>query len=690
MKEFALIILVTFPLLGFAQSQDSVKTQHIKEVVVTAQNHVAIKDGVSYTPTPEERKSSSNYSALLARMMVAGLRVDEFSNKVETNWGKEVHFFINGVEAKDWEMKTLRPKEVARVEFLQSPSDPKYRNYESVVNFVLREYSYGGYVLAEANQGFGNNDYGDYDVAGKLKKGHMTYQAIVGGYYRNAHEIVGNNNITYTYNDGSKLNKKEDYEQDEKKRIYSTGFSARYDTDKLVWTLQTGLRFTHTPNSHTRQNILYNDADSSFSVSDSYSQALTPYINSQIVAYGLPHEAYAYGGFSFSYNHNKGNDDYRLLGSESQNIYNGTREDAYLPSLWFGYGLPVYKQNYLIFITQLNSEIYRTSYLGTADTYQKLINSYYSFDLDYSHKFSDKWSGGLLLSVPVQGYKVQDEKARTKAFLNGKITLSGSLSPKHSIYLQANITQSSINPTYYNTVVRKDDELTGSKGNSDLKTVRQAFALLSYTWMPSNEFSLNASFTWDNIIDDIVPYWHEINGLMVKEMINSGSFNPIYASITPSLSLAKGKIRLSSLISYVHEWHTGLFHVNNGYWGLYPTAYFALGKSWSVNLNYSYSSGKGYMRGSSKLTSFSDNLKCGVQFSKGNLFVKLQVNSLLLKKGHTESWLISDNIYSYAYQSRPWDRRYVSLSASYTFDYGKKLNHGGNLQFEGKSKTSVL
>lgn len=89
------------------------KTQHINEVVVTAQNHVAIKDCVSYIPTPEERKSSSNYTALLARMMVAGLRVDEFSNKVETN---------------GWELKTLRPKEVARVDFLQSPSEPKYKN----------------------------------------------------------------------------------------------------------------------------------------------------------------------------------------------------------------------------------------------------------------------------------------------------------------------------------------------------------------------------------------------------------------------------------------------------------------------------------------------------------------------------------------------------------------------------------
>ena len=177
---------------------------------------------------------------------------------------------------------------------------------------------------------------------------------------------------------------------------------------------------------------------------------------------------------------------------------------------------------------------------------------------------------------------------------------------------------------------------------------------------------------------------------MVKEMINSGSFNPIYINVTPSLNLAHGKIRLSSNISYVHEWHSGLFHINNGYWGLYPTLYCRLGKFWAVNLNYAYSSGEGYMRGSSNLTRFSDNLKLGLQYTKGNLFVKLQFNSLILKNGNTKSWLISDYIDSYSYQSRPWDRRYVSLSASYTLDYGKKINHGSNLKFNGTTKTSVL
>lgn len=93
-----------------------------------------------------------------------------------------------------------------------------------------------------------------------------------------------------------------------------------------------------------------------------------------------------------------------------------------------------------------------------------------------------------------------------------------------------------------------------------------------------------------------------------------------------------GKLRISSNVSYMREWHSGLFHINNAYWGVYPSAYLGFGKYWALNVNYTYSSGKGYMRGSSNLTRFSDNLKCGVQYSKGNLFAKLQVNSLFLKK----------------------------------------------------------
>ena len=48
MKELLLLTLLASSATVSAQEVDSVKTQHIKEVVVTAKNHVAIKDGVSF------------------------------------------------------------------------------------------------------------------------------------------------------------------------------------------------------------------------------------------------------------------------------------------------------------------------------------------------------------------------------------------------------------------------------------------------------------------------------------------------------------------------------------------------------------------------------------------------------------------------------------------------------------------
>ena len=98
--------------------------------------------------------------------------------------------------------------------------------------------------------------------------------------------------------------------------------------------MQAGLKYNKTPDIYTRQNIRYNESEETSSVSDATSQSLTPYVSSQFYLEGLPHRAYVYGGLSFSYNHNKGSEDYQLMESEGQSIINGTRENAYLPSLW--------------------------------------------------------------------------------------------------------------------------------------------------------------------------------------------------------------------------------------------------------------------------------------------------------------------------------------------------------------------
>ena len=199
---FAMSMMV-YPLAGW--SQDSLRTHVLKEVTVVSENHKAITDGVEYIPTPEERRRSADPYTLLSRMMMSGLKVDVMDKTIKTVYREDVHVFIDGAEAKDWELKSIRPKEVACVRFLQSPSDPRYKGYTSVVDFILRKYDYGGYVALEGMQNFIYN-VGDYDMVMKLRKQKMTYRAIAEATYNHVEDIVNNSNTTYTYLDGHLLN----------------------------------------------------------------------------------------------------------------------------------------------------------------------------------------------------------------------------------------------------------------------------------------------------------------------------------------------------------------------------------------------------------------------------------------------------------------------------------------------------
>lgn len=129
MRYITFAILI-FPLLCLAQEQnDSIKTYKLDEVVVEAARQYAVDNGVAYVPTKKIKQHSINIVDMLSKMMVAGLHVDMTSNKVRTTYRSDVHFFIDGVEAQDWEVNALRTKDVLRVEYLQSPP---VRNSETI------------------------------------------------------------------------------------------------------------------------------------------------------------------------------------------------------------------------------------------------------------------------------------------------------------------------------------------------------------------------------------------------------------------------------------------------------------------------------------------------------------------------------------------------------------------------------
>lgn len=689
-KRLLLFTIVLLSLDYYAKAQtDSIKNYKLNEVVVDGTRNYAIADGVVYIPSKEAKQHAININDLLARMMVAGLRVDLGSNKVETTYQGEVHFYIDGVEAQDWEVKALRPKDVLHVEYLKSPADPKYKNYQAVVNLVMKKYKYGGYVLGEVNQSFVYNS-GNYGAAAKVNTGKWTLTGLAEAYYHNADDITHNTGTQYIFSRDNIIDKLTEETQREHTKMFTTAVNARYISDKLTFTASAGYRYESTPVNNSDINITYtgnNAPDNGKALTEASSKGMLPYINTYFQLSKLPRNSMLYGAASFSYNHN----DASTLYTFGSPIFNATEEDVYLPDVWMAYAFPLYKQNYMTVTAEYKSEIFNTLYTGTDNTRQKLINNYVYARVRYNHKFSDNWSASAQIEVPVNFYKVNYDSYDTKPYVNGFVVMNGRIGKKHSLYAYAQIMQMPITPSFYNTVVRQDNEIEGTKGNAGLKPQRYASALMSYAWMPINGFSLNADVMWEEIMHDIVPLWHAENGLMIKDIVNSGNYDIISASLTPSLSLAGGKLNMQAKLYYAHEMHSGIrnFSLNN--YGLYPYVSYNMNKNFSVSAGYGKNFNKGFMRGGYGTTAqLSDNLKVNLQYTAGNFYAMLSVNSVLRKHGWVKSWFDSDNLHSSEYLSRPWDGRYVSLTMRYTLDFGRKTDHGNNARFEGSAKTSVL
>lgn len=250
-----------------------------------------------------------------------------------------------------------------------------------------------------------------------------------------------------------------------------------------------------------------------------------------------------------------------------------------------------------------------------------------------------------------------------------------------------------ITPSYYNTVVRQDNEIDYSSGSQGLKTQRYILSELSYTWMPSTVLSLFASLRWQGIVNDIVPHYQAVDNKMIHSMTNDGNYNEYEASLSPSVRLFKGKLQLQPMLYFAYETHTGVVDIRQHNLMFYPTVIYNVTNELSVSLRGSARIGnsKGYMRGSSNLTAFGDNWNCSLQYVKGRWYLAAFANCIFRKLGYTRSWFDAPNFHSYTWASSPQASRFFRFTVRYSFDFGKKIiQHNGTTTYEGTTKPAVL
>ena len=505
---FLYILLSVYFSLSAQDKPDTLSILNLKEIVVGSERHYAVDHGIVSIPTIKDKRHSSNVVDMLGTMMIPGLDVNVFTKSVKTIAGADVNIFIDGIEASDWQIKTLRPKDVARVEMLYSPTESKYKGYQTVLDFVSIQYSYGGYVFAEANQSFINN-VGDYFLSANYKKDKVTLQLAGDASYSKVDEATSLQNETFNFGNGSILTKESNIIQSSSSCQKNAALSLRYDGKGYNIAFSGGFQNTSQPRKIAKGDIRYNRdtetwLDQSISEYDSKNQV--SYLSSSFQIKNMPHNATFYGGAKISYNHNNANGVYSLV-SSSLSLPNSFNEHAYLPSIYLVYNTPVSKRDQLLFQAMANIEIYKTQYKGTDSSHQELINNYYMFLTKYTHQFCPSWSSSFAFSIPVQTVKVNDNKWDISPLLYSNLSMNGRICQKHSLYLTLSLSQSRITPSYFNTVERQDNEVEGSMGNANLKSPRIGEFIGTYTYLLNKKVTLTSLASCEPIYHDVVPFF---------------------------------------------------------------------------------------------------------------------------------------------------------------------------------------
>lgn len=191
------LLMAAVPVFAQNTGKDSiVSTKALDDVVVLASNISRVGDHLVIYPNSQQRKHAINGFGVLENLNIPGLFIDAKSNQVDV-MGLQATLYLNGQECDIREIQMLRPRDIEKIEYHDAPSG-KYAKDKLVVNFITKQYRYGGYVQADGLQTIGY-DHGDYNVATNYVKGNNSYTVFAGANYSHVDGTETWNNETISF-----------------------------------------------------------------------------------------------------------------------------------------------------------------------------------------------------------------------------------------------------------------------------------------------------------------------------------------------------------------------------------------------------------------------------------------------------------------------------------------------------------
>ncbi len=664
----------------------------LRTVSVEAQRASSHPDRTVYLPSMRQKNTSQNAIDLLRQMAIPQIDINPIDNTVTDNAGEPVEIYINNLEASQEELSGLRMADVRRIEYLESPSDPRFRGATRVINIIMQAYAYGGYTKITAEE---NVLIGLASKAGVFSK--FSYKKMVYDLYAGATNTDNRHSASMTESiyrltddEGASRAVKRTETPDAsrlKENEYPVTFRATYSTQKLQLRNMVGYSFKGNPVDRQWGSVDFSEgANTHSSYHRDNSNRANSFSYSGTLFMVLPKSFSLNVSPTIRYTHR--NDAMAYSVADYRPIVRNAREDALLDG-----------------ITALVSKQFRKKHtVMISFTRSEFINNLKYAQLDNEDKYHMEMSTGKVAysyMSPKVGVNIDFGMDLERSSLNGE--KSHATHPSTNINVQyvpdtkntwslSLIYSSSLSPVAQKVSdVLQDNEFMYLTGNPDLKSNRLIFINPSYTWLISNKFTFSAFATYfqafERPIETYVAY--KDGTALLRTYKNDGNYSSCTVGTALNWKLMDGRLQLSSKPRLSMYNSTGIYDkaitafstdVQAMYYAgkMYFMAYYRTPRKSMTNETPVMTRDRAYYNIS---VGWSDN-NWNIKASAINMFNRGYRASTAI----TESLLYTNTRILYGTMYHPC----INISATYTIGYGKKVQRNNEVGGQSGASSAIL
>lgn len=489
--------------------------------------------------------------------------------------------------------------------------------------------------------------------------------------------------------DGSLYEAERVLTHDDGKRRYKgvpVTFQATYQGDKA--TVRNIVGFRHRQDHTTdggRVSLPESDiADDSYSsITHRISNALS-YRGSFF--FSLPKNLSLYVGPQFNYSHVNDLNGYAV--TDGLDITRRARENAY------GWGVHAdlskrFGKHSLSLALAYFGKHNSVRYTGTYLYDDSIDDIYLSGSLGYGFQ-SGKWNVNAKAGVSDWGWKFGDiHQDFFSPYANFNVDFSPDSHNRLSLFAQYTTFSNSMQDI--SSDILREDEYMYYTGNPKLKNFNFTNIDLSYLWMPNSIFSAMAGVQWETKLNMPIRYYehYDDGNAILRGITNDGNNNTFRAWARLSLSLFNRSLNLTIYPHYNWIKNTGRYGLCCNTFDMSNTLTYML-KSWYFTASL-WTCSRQYDDESQKLTRTPMFYYLGTGVSLGNWNLQLRVYNFGNYKWKSGTETIRTPLYTNETVMYGSNYRFsVRLSATYVFDYGKKVQRGQEIGAQSGAESAIL